>query len=127
MEREVYITDEEREKCRKVADAYAEFYELEDIFVADAGRYGFIKLLYYTDINGFENMQTYTDSKVFFDDLWDDWLDYQFYEIASGTLAVGLSCDELFNSLPRIIQREIADKYSYFAEMAELDNDGKIN
>lgn len=56
MEREVYITDEEREKCRKVADAYAEFYELEDIFVADAGRYGFIKLLYYTDINGFENM-----------------------------------------------------------------------
>lgn len=127
MEREVYITDEEREKCRKVADAYAEFYELEDIFVADAGRYGFIKLLYYTDINGFENMQTYTDSKVFFDDLWDDWLDYQFYEIASGTLAVELSCDELFNSLPRIIQREIVDKYSYFAEMAELDNDGKIN
>ena len=48
-----------------MADAYAEFYELEDIFVADAGKYGFIKLLYYTDINGFENMQTYTESKIF--------------------------------------------------------------
>lgn len=69
MEREVYITDEERGKCRKVTDAYAEFYELEDIFVADAGRYGFIKLLYYTDINGFENMRTYSDSKKFFEDL----------------------------------------------------------
>lgn len=45
-----------------MADAYAEFYELEDIFVADAGKYGFIKLLYYTDINGFENMQTYTET-----------------------------------------------------------------
>lgn len=64
---------------------------------------------------------------MFFDDLWDDWLDYQFYEIASGTLAVELSCDELFNSLPLIIQKEIGDKYSYFAKMAGLDNDGKIN
>lgn len=127
MEKEVYITDEEREKCRKVADAYAEFYELEDIFVADAGKYGFVKLLYYTDINGFENMQTYTDSKIFFDDLWDDWLEYQFYEIVSGTLAAELSYDELFNSLPVIIQKEIEDKHFNFAEMAGLDNDEKIN
>lgn len=127
MGKEVYITDEEREKCRKVADAYAEFYELEDIFVADAGRYGFIKLLYYTDINGFETMQTYTNSKKFFDALWDDWLDYQFYEIASGTPAAELSCDELFNSMPLIIQKEIEDKRSYFAEMAGLNNDKKNN
>ncbi|MEZ3431864.1 MAG: hypothetical protein K1W36_16900 [Lachnospiraceae bacterium] len=83
MEKEVYITDEEREKCGKVADAYAEFYEPEDIFVADAGRYGFVKLLHYTD--------------------------------------------ESFNSLPMIIQKEIGDKHSYFAEMAGLNNDEKIN
>ena len=42
MEREMYITNEERKKCRKVADAYAEFYELEDIFVADAGKQSYI-------------------------------------------------------------------------------------
>jgi hypothetical protein len=125
MEREMYITNEEREKCRKVADAYAEFYELEDIFVADAGKYGFIKLLYYTDINGFENMQTYTESKIFFDDLWDDWIEYQFYEIASGTLAAELSYDGLFNSLPKIIQKEIKDKRFYFAEMTGLNNEEK--
>ena len=83
--------------------------------------------MYYTDINGFENMQTYMDSKIFFDDLWDDWLDYQFYEITSGTLAAELSCDELFNSLPMIIQKEIEDKHSYFAEMAGLNKDEKIN
>ena len=108
-----------------MADAYAEFYELEDIFVADAGKYGFIKLLYYTDINGFENMQTYTESKIFFDDLWDDWLEYQFYEIASGTLAAELSYDELFNSLLKIIQKEIKDKRFYFTEMAGLNNEEK--
>lgn len=45
--KEKYITDDEREKCRKVADAFAELYEIENILVVDAGRYGFVKLQYY--------------------------------------------------------------------------------
>lgn len=36
--KEIYITDSEREKCRKVADAFAELYEIENILVVDAGR-----------------------------------------------------------------------------------------
>ncbi len=46
MEKQVYITEEEREKCRKVIDAFAELYEIEneDILVVDAGRYGFVKM-----------------------------------------------------------------------------------
>ena len=43
-----YITDIERERCKKVAAAYAELYELESILVLDVGRYGFVKLQYYT-------------------------------------------------------------------------------
>ena len=30
MEKQFYITEEEREKCRKVIDAFAELYEIED-------------------------------------------------------------------------------------------------
>ena len=30
MEKKVYITGEEREKCRKVIDVFAEWYEIED-------------------------------------------------------------------------------------------------
>lgn len=36
--KEKYIIDDEREKCRKVADAFAELYEIENILVVDAGR-----------------------------------------------------------------------------------------
>lgn len=115
-----YISDEEREKCRKVVDAYAELYEVEDIFVVDAEGYGFVKLLYYTEMNGFETMETYTDSKNLFDDLWSDWLDYQLYEIVSGTLLDGLNNDEILNNLPQIIQKEIRDKYVYFAKKAGI-------
>ena len=47
MEKQVYITEEERAKCQKVADAFAELYEMENIVVLDAGRYGFVMLKYY--------------------------------------------------------------------------------
>ena len=30
MEKTVYITEEEREKCRKVIDVFEELYEIED-------------------------------------------------------------------------------------------------
>ena len=33
MGKEVYITDEERKKCRNVADAFRELYELTDVVV----------------------------------------------------------------------------------------------
>ena len=44
MGKEVYITDEERKKCRNVADAFRELYELTDVVVVDAGKYGLVKL-----------------------------------------------------------------------------------
>ena len=45
MEKRVYITEDERAKCRKVADAFAELEDV-DIVVVDVGRYGFVKLEY---------------------------------------------------------------------------------
>ena len=41
MEKKVYITEEEREKCLKVIDAFAELYEIEDedILLVDAVLY----------------------------------------------------------------------------------------
>ena len=65
--KEKYITDDEKEKCRKVADAFAELYEIENILVVDAGRYGFVKLQYYKPPQGFEDAITFTDSKSMFE------------------------------------------------------------
>ena len=33
----IYITEDEYVKCRKVADAFTELYEMTDVMVADAG------------------------------------------------------------------------------------------
>lgn len=45
MDKQIYITEEEREKCQKVVDVFAELYEMENIVVLDAGRYGFVEIL----------------------------------------------------------------------------------
>lgn len=39
--KETYITEDEQLKCQKVANAFTELYEIENILVLDAGRYGF--------------------------------------------------------------------------------------
>ena len=71
---EAFISDEEREKCRKVAEAFREAFEGEDLVVLDAGRFGFVKLQYYNINNGFDCVTTYTDSSELFNSLWEDWL-----------------------------------------------------
>lgn len=85
MERQVYITEEERSKCQKVAEALTELYEMESIVVLDAGRYGFVMMRYYTPDKGFDESGTFTDSKSHFDALWEEWLNTKLYLMAKGT------------------------------------------
>ena len=67
MEKTVYITEEEREKCRKVIDVFEELYEIEDedILLVDVGRYGFVKLQCYTASHGFEELDYVQSLKCF--------------------------------------------------------------
>ena len=64
MEKQVYITEGERAKCKKVAEAFTELYEMADIVVVDVGRYGFVMLKYYMPPHGFEEDETYTVSDL---------------------------------------------------------------
>ena len=61
----VYISDEEREKCRKVKAAFAELENEEvGIMVADAGRYGYVRLRYYDMTYGFAETNCFTESSA---------------------------------------------------------------
>ena len=105
--KEKYITDSEREKCRKVADAFAELYEIENILVVDAGRYGFVKLQYYRPPQGFEDAITFTDSRSMFENLWEEWFDTQLFLLAKGTPMAGMGYNEIFHSCQRRNKRNL--------------------
>lgn len=114
MDKTSYITDAERERCRKVADVFAELYEMADVVVADVGKYGFVKLQYYMQPQGFEVISTYTDSGKLFEDLWQDWFEEQMLAQAAGTPLEELDYEEIFARLPAKKQDEIMAKKGYF-------------
>lgn len=107
MEKQVYITKEERAKCQKVVDAFAELYEMENIVVLDAGRYGFVELKYYKPPHGFEEDATFTDSKELFDALWKEWYDTTLYFLAKEMKLNDILYQEVFNRLSKEKQSQL--------------------
>lgn len=119
--KEKYITDDEREKCKKVADAFTELYEIENILVVDAGRYGFVKLQYYRPPEGFEDAITFTDSRSMFENLWEEWLDTQLFLLAKGTPMAGMGYNEIFRCLQKEKQEELMNRKAGFAKTAGIE------
>ena len=121
MEKKIYITEEERAKCKKVAEAFTELYEMADIVVVDVGRYGFVMLKYYMPPQGFEEDATFTDSKALFEGLWQEWLDMKLYFMAKGTSLMETGYKGIFESLSKEKQSELIGRKTYFARMAGID------
>jgi len=120
MEKKTYITEAEWEKCRRVADAFAELEDV-DVVVVDAGRYGFVKLQYYTSPIGFENDFTFTDSRALFDDLWEEWLHTQLIMLARKMKIEDIEYDDIFRRLPGEKQDELMGRRQHFAEAAGIE------
>lgn len=116
MEQNRYITDKERDRCQQVINAFAELYELTDVVVVDAGKYGFVKLQYYREPQGFEVMSTFTDSRRLFDELWQDWFEEQVLSSVLGTPLEELEYEEIFALLSKEKQDEILNKKTYFED-----------
>ena len=121
MEKKIYITEEERAKCQKVAEAFTELYELADIVVLDVGRYGFVMLKYYMPPHGFEEDATFTDSKALFEGLWQEWLNMKLYLLAKDTLMLEKGYKGVLDSLSEEKQSELIGRKIYFARMAGID------
>ena len=120
MEKKVYITEEERAKCQKVADAFTELYEMADIVVVDVGRYGFVMLKYYKLPHGFEEDATYTDSRSLFDALWQEWLHTSLYLTAKEMQLDDIFYEEVFNRLSKEKQSAIIGRKADFAKKAGI-------
>ena len=120
MEKKIYITEEEREKCQKVADAFAELYEMADIVVVDVGRYGFVMLKYYMPPHGFEEDETFTDSRTLFDALWQEWLHTMLYLAAKEMQLNDILYKDVFSYLSKEKQSAIIGRKDDFAQKAGI-------
>lgn len=115
-----YISDEEHEKCKKVVSAYEKELDEIDISVIDAGRFGFVKLIYYKYPYGFDDAVSYTNSFELFLDLWNEWFEAQLLKLTKNTPLAELDYEDMFKSLSKDKQMELMSKREYFAEKAEI-------
>ena len=116
---EIYITEEQRAKCRKVADAFAELYELTDVMVADAGRFGFVRLQWFSEGEGFDSAMAFLDSAELFEELWRIWYEHEVLTPVLGTPLAELDYDEIFQTLSKDRQEDILKKKAYFAALCD--------
>lgn len=119
-EKQAYISEQEREKCRKVLNAFAEEIEKSNILVVEAGRYGFVKLQYYRPPYGFDDAVTFNNSQFLFNDLWEEWLYTQLNALAKDTPMAHMDYEEMFKCLSKSKQDELMAQREYFAKKAEL-------
>lgn len=111
---EKYITEEQRARCRIVADAFAELYELTDVAVADAGRFGFVRLQWFSEGEGFDSAIAFSDSVELFEELWRIWYEHEVLTPVLGRPLEELDYDEIFQTLSKDRQEEIMKKKDYF-------------
>lgn len=115
---EAYISEEEHERCRKVAEAFSDAFADEDLVVLDAGRFGFVKLQYYKQPWGFDNVTTFLDAGALFDDLWEEWINSQLLDYAKETPMADLDYDEIFRCMPKEMQDSYVLRKQEFLEAA---------
>lgn len=118
--KQVYITDAERKKCKRVMNAFEELYRTEDIVVADVGKYGFVKLQYYKAPYGFDEVATFTDSRDLFTELWMEWRNSRLLELSKNTPIADLGYCDIFRCLSKEDRRKIIKKRHYFAKKAGM-------
>ena len=118
---QTYITDEERKNCQKVADAFAELFDNEDLIVLNAERYGFVKLQYFKFPFGFDTIGSFYDSKSLFDELWEEWLHTQLIILAKEMGISNIVYDDVFQRLTEEKQRELMGWKQHFAEIAGIE------
>ena len=114
---EKFITEEQRAKCRKVADAFVELYELTDVMVADAGRFGFVRLQWFSEGGGFDSAMAFSDSLELFEELWRIWYEHEVLTPVLGTPLAELDYDEIFQTLSKDRQEEILEKKRDFIDL----------
>ena len=123
MNMENEYTQANHDKCKKVAEAFRELYDmLGDTCVLDAGKFGFVHLMYYLEQNScFDGNKVYRDAGELFEALWNEWIYYKVMQPVLGTEDAELGFEEIYDKLSDEKKQEYAAKKREFMALADLN------
>lgn len=113
---------EEHDKCKKVAEAFRELYDmLGDTCVLDAGEFGFVYLTYYrAQKSCFDRNKVYRNAEELFEALWEEWLYSKVMQPVYGTEDAEAGFEEIYRKLPDERKQEYVVRKQQFMDLAEL-------
>ena len=82
----------------------------------DAGRFGFVRLQWFDEGEGFDSAEVFSDSAELFEELWRIWYEYEILTPVLGTPLAELDYDEIFERLPEEKKKELMEKRDYFVK-----------
>lgn len=117
---ESFITNEEREKCAKVAEAFQQIYTEGDVLLFDAGNYGFVKIHDYIPCSGFEGITTFTNSSDMVNNLWNEWLLQKVFNHIQGSALENTCYEDALKKLPENIKSDVLSTKELFSQLTNL-------
>lgn len=113
---------EDHDKCKKVAEAFRELYDmLGDTCVLDAGKFGFVYLTYYREQKScFDRNRVYWNAEELFEALWNEWLYNKVMQPVYGAEDADLGFEEIYRRLSDERKQEYAVRKQKFMELAGL-------
>lgn len=120
VKRRYHLAKGECGKYRKVVSAFKDLYEHEDMVVLDAGKYGFVKLQDYKIPFGFGNIESFRNSRILFENLWEEWISLQLTFLTSNSLLEYLNIDNILESQYPQARKLISRRKKRLMKKAEL-------
>ena len=77
-----------------------------------------MELKYYKPLHGFEEDETFIDSKELFEALWQEWFNTKLYLMAREMQLDDILYEKVFNSLPKEKQSVLIGEKADFAQKA---------
>ena len=94
-----YITLEEKERCKIIADIFYESLAKDDLIICDAGKYGYAMLTYYKPPIGFDGIIMFTDSQKMYNTLLQEWYTSRIEDLAKTMNMSNLDVDVFYEQL----------------------------
>lgn len=114
-----YITLEEKERCKILADIFYDSLAKDEQIICDAGKYGFAMLTYYQPPVGFDGIIMFSDSQEMYDTLLHEWYITLIMELAKTMGMSDLDVDDFYAQLSDEQKAPLKQQRQQFIEKAK--------
>lgn len=112
------MTDVEKNRCKIIAQIFKKDLEKNDIFIIEAGAFGFIMLEYYKPRSNFDCAISFMDSQTMFETLLNEWYDCLITDLMKEKQIKNVDIDVFYQKLSETEKNKLLQSKNNFLKKA---------